>query len=187
MDNKIILDVMARELSLAMTIQTLEIWTAVITPERDPRIQSKTACLWLSEDWRTHRLNIHAAAHATLRERTTGEKITCNPTRSYESIARDIVNKLLPHARDHQTESRLYTADTIRKDNAKNTRLRMIKKYLPREYQSEKLCNGRDKRGAANIFAHITYDNLINVEMTLTLSETLQVLEYLKSKGLTTQ
>jgi hypothetical protein len=36
---------------------------------------------------------------------------------------------------------------------------------------------------AANIYAHLTYDNLVNLEITLSLREALQILELLKGES----
>jgi len=166
---------------LSMTIATLELWRAVIVDERDPHIQSESACLWLHEDWRSHRLQIYAAAPAGIQERSSKDPITCDPDRSREAIARDICSRLLSHARQHLKESIEYDRERKQKEAEKNLRLHFLRKYLPREYQSEKLCNSTSMR-MANIFAHITYDNLINLEITISLKDALAILEFIQKR-----
>ena len=105
-----------------------------------------------------------------------------DPARRPDTIARDICSRLLPHARDHMKESIEYDRARRQKETEKNMRLRYIKKYLPREYQPEKYCNSTGMR-SANIFAHITYDNLINIEITLPLRDSLEVLKFLQERN----
>lgn len=172
----------ARNLAVEMTARTGELWRALIKAEDNPALQSPTAFFQLSEHWNTHRLTIHACAPHTIRERTTGETITADPERKPEAIAADICSRILAHAREHMLESIAYDQERKQKEAEKQLRLHFLKKYLPREYQSEKLCNS-DNRGPANIFAHITYDNLINLEITLPLRDILAVLKFLQERN----
>jgi len=175
------LDAITKTLAVEMTARTGELWRAVINDSINA-LQSETAYMSLSEDWRTHRLRVHAYAPHTIRERTTGETITADPGRKPEAIAADICSRILQHAREHMTESIEYDRERKQKEAEKQLRLHFLKKYLPREHQSEKLCNS-DHHGPANIFAHITYDNLINLEITLPLRDILAVLEFLKERN----
>lgn len=179
--DKINIDQMTKILAVEMTARTGELWRAMIDPDHWNHIQSDTACLSLREDWRTHRLAIHATAPDKMREKTTGESITCDPTRTAEAIARDIETRLLAHARAHLIESKEWDAEQTRQKNASALRGRMIKKYLPNEYQNDKYCTDAD-RYQERVYAHPTYDNLINIEINLPLPEALKLLKQL-TKG----
>jgi len=179
---KIDINQFAKTLAVEMTARTAELWRAVIEPERNPNIQSPSACLHLNEHWHSHRLTVSASVPHGMREMKSGETITCDPNRKPEAIAADICNRILPHARAHLIESAEYDRERRQKEAEKNLRLHFLKKYLPREYQTDKLCNSTSMK-AANIYAHLTYDNLVNLEITLSLREALQILELLKGES----
>ena len=171
----------AKVLAVEMTVRTAELWRVVIHEERDPDIESASAYLHLHEHWRDKRLMIGASVPRGMREKRNSESITCNPDRKPETIAADICNRLLTHARAHLLESREYDQERRKEEAEKKLRLHFLRKYLPREYQSEKLCNSTSMR-PANIYAHLTYDNLINLEITLPLKNALEILELLQKQ-----
>lgn len=166
----------ARTLAVEMTARTGELWRAMIRPNHNPQIESPTACLCVSYHWRTGRLDIHAGSPPEMLERKTGETITCNPERKPEAIAADICARLLTHAREHLRESAEYDRQRRQEEAEKILRLNFLRKYLPSEYQHEKLCNS-NHRGPANIYASLTYDNEVKLEITLPLREALKVLK----------
>lgn len=166
-----------------MTARTGELWRAVIEPENWNHIESPTACLSLREDWRTHRLSVHAAAPGKMREKTTGDTITCDPSRSAEAIARDIESRLLKHARAHLLESIEWDAEKTREKNAENLRKKMLKKYCPFESNGKFYSGKKADRYTERVWAEPTYNNLINIEINLPLPEALKLLEQL-TKGI---
>lgn len=170
---------LCKSLAVEMTARTGEIWRTVEDAQNWTHIESPTACLSLRDDWRTHRLAIHATAPNATREKTTGETITCDPERRPEAIARDIETRLLAHARQHLAESKEYDRKRRQEAAEKNLRLSFLRKYLPREHQPDKLCNA-DSMKRANIYAQLTYENLVELEITLPLKQALQILEILK-------
>ena len=78
---------LCKSLAVEMTARTGELWRTVEDENDWTHIQSPSACLSLRDDWRTHRLSIHATAPKGMREKTTGETITCDPARKPEAIA----------------------------------------------------------------------------------------------------
>jgi hypothetical protein len=173
------LDALAKLLAVEMTARTGELWRAVIN-DHITHIESESACLSLSDHWKTQRLTIHATAPQGMREPRTGETITADPQRKPEAIAADICSRILTHAREHLAESKGYDAQQARVRNAKQLRARMIQKYLPTEYQNEKFCSSKDAgKYKQRVYAHVTYENLINIEVTLPLPEALKLLEQL--------
>jgi len=173
------LDAIAKVLAVELTARTGETFRAVIEAERNPNIESPRACFHLCEDWRTHRLMINATVPNGMREKKTAERMTVDPRRTAEAIARDIETRLLTHAREHLKESAEYDRERKQEIAEKNLRLNFLRKYLPREYQPDKLCNATSMR-TANIYAQITYDNLIELEIRLPLKQALQILEIMK-------
>ena len=174
------LDAMTKILAVEMTARTGEIWRAVIT-DRFNHIESPSACLSLNEHWQNHRLTIHAAAPPEMKEPRIGETITADPKRTPEAIARDIENRILTHARAHLAESREYDAEQRRQEARRKLRNKMLMKYCPKEYQHEKFCTitGSQSGYIERVYAHPTYDNLINIEINLPLPEALKLLKQL--------
>jgi hypothetical protein len=112
-----------------------------------------------------------------MRERTTGETITADANRKPEAIAQDICNRILPHARQHLRESAAYDKERRREEAIKNLKLNMLRKYLPTEYQHDKLSNG-DRKRRANIYAELTYEDLVKIEIDVTITQALQILKF---------
>jgi len=172
---------LCRNLAVEMTARTGELWQTIEHPERWTHIESQTACLTLRDDWRTHRLVIHATAPHKMKEKTTGESTTCNPSRTVEDIAKDICNRILKHAREHLKESIQWDAEQTRQANKRKLTNKFISGYLPKEYQTGCFCTDKDRSGE-RIKAKLTYDNLINIEINLPLPEALKLLKQL-TKG----
>ncbi len=162
-----------------MTARTIELWRVVETPEQWAHIESPSACLQLRDDWRTHRLAIHATAPHKMREKTQGETITCDPGRTPEAIARDICARLLTHARAHLTESIIYDTEKTREKNIKNLREKMLKKYLPNESNGKFYSEKKADRYRQRVWAETSYDDLINIEANLPIGEALKLLKLL--------
>lgn len=177
------IDHLTKILAVEMTARTGELWRAVIEADQWNHIESPTACLSLREDWRTHRLSIHATAPRQVREKTTGETITCDPGRTAEAIARDIESRILKHARTHLVESVQYDAEKTREKNAKNLREKMLRKFLPYESNGKFYSGKKADRYTERVWAETTYNNLINIEINLPLPEALKLLEQL-TKGI---
>lgn len=174
------IDQLTKILAVEMTARTGELWRAVLDADHWNHIESPTACLSLREDWRSHRLSIHATTPGKMRQRTTGETITCDPGRKAEAIARDIESRILAHARAHLIQSREYDAEQTREKNAEKLRGKMIQKYLPQEYQSGKYCSRKEASPyKQRVYAQPTYENLINIEVNLPLPEALKLLKQL--------
>jgi hypothetical protein len=180
----------ARELAVELTILTGELWTARPFSKDEPEDQraytdSATATFYFYTSWRSDRLSISASAPAGMREMKSGEKITCDPTRTPEAIARDIKNRLLTHAREHFTESRAYDLERRKAEAKKNLIAKLIMRYLPKEYQNESWCSETKSRHGYTdrIHARTTYDNLINIEINLPLKEALKLLKQLTQEN----
>jgi len=177
--NNLDLDTITKILAVEMTARTGELWRAVIDPNNWNYITSPTACLSLREDWRTHRLTIHATAPKGTREKTNGESITCDPSRTAEAIARDICARLLPHARAHLIESMEYNTEKTLEANAKHLRESLIKKFCPFESNGKFYSGKKADKYRERVWAELTYDNLINIEINVPLKEALQLLKQL--------
>jgi hypothetical protein len=171
------LDQLTKILAVEMTARTFELWRAVIT-ENCNHLESPSACLSLSDHWHTHRLIVCACTPAGMLQSRTGESITCDPARKPEAIAADICTRILPDAKSHLKQCVDYDKKRRQEEAEKKLRLNFLKKYLPREYQREKLCNDSPHR--SNVFAHITYENLINIEATVTLKQALKILQFIQ-------
>jgi hypothetical protein len=177
----------ARELAVELTILTGELWTArpFSDEPEDQRAytDSATATLYFFTSWRDNRLSISASAPAGMREMKSGEKITCDPTRTPEAIARDIKNRLLPHARAHLTESRAYDLERRKAEAKKNLRSNLIKKYCPNETNGKFYSNKKADHYRERVFAEITYNDLINIEINVSLTEALKLLKQLTKEN----
>lgn len=176
------IDQITKTLAVEMTARTGELWRATTDINQWNRIESPSACLLLREDWRTRRLRIHASAPAKMREKTTGETITCDPNRTAEAIARDIENRLLQHARAHLVESIEWDAEQTREKNAQQLRGKMVKKHLPNEANGKFYSDSKADKYRPRVWAELTYGKMVNIEVNLPLAEALQLLKQL-TKG----
>lgn len=172
--NKIDLDQFSKSLAVEMTVRTGELWRAVIDPERNPQIESSCACLYLSEDWQTHRVRFMPSAPRGTKETRNEDRITCDPGRSMAAIARDVCARILPQAVEHLTQSREYDRQRRKVEAEENTRLRLLSKYMPK----------RDHRGdpydGEGMTAHITYDKQIELTIRLPIAEALKICKIIK-------
>lgn len=178
------LNTLAGHLAVELTIITGETWRARIDPSEShqrPHIDSPSATLYLSQEWNTNRLSVRASAPEGMREMKTGEKITCNPERTPEAIARDINSRLINHARAHLIESAAYDLQKRKEAARKNIIRNLIMKYLPKEYQDQKWCTNKESPTAykERIYAETTYDDLIHIEINLELPAALKLLKQL--------
>jgi hypothetical protein len=170
---------LCKSLAVEMTARTGELWRVIEDAERWTHIESPSACLQLRDDWRTHRLAIHATAPSRMREMTTGETITADPTRTPEAIARDICNRLLNHARAHLAESKAYDREKMLEANAKKLRESMIKRYCPEQYNGKFASGKKADLYRERVWAELTYNNLVNIEINVTMGEALKLLKLL--------
>lgn len=173
------LNELAKNIGLELTLKTGELFRILIEPERNPQIYSATAYFTTSEDWRTHRIKITASTPRGMHAKRDPDSITCNPKRSPEAIARDICARLLTSARQHLAESIELDKEIRQTQARKKLRLNLIKKYLPHEYQPEKFCNGT-RQTTPTIYAQLTYNNLVNLEINLPIGEALALIQHLK-------
>ena len=176
------LESMCKSLAVEMTARTGELWRAIFHEDRNPQIQSASACLTLSEDWRTHRLNIHACAPHTMREKTTGETITADPKRTAEAMARDIESRILKHARAHLAESIQYDYERRQEEAAAHLRESLMKRFAPEKYNGKlytQRTRDHDRRMWIDI---INYDNSAKLEIHLPFAEALKLVKLIKGE-----
>lgn len=177
--NDLPIETIAKHLAVEMTARTGELWRAVITEERHPQIMSQGACLNLSEDWRTHRLRIHATAPHDIRERTTGETITADPKRSYEAIARDIENRILAHAREHLAESRQYDEQRRQEEAAAHLRKSIMQQFAEEEYNGKLHKSSKDHN--RQMWIEITnYNNSATIQIHLPFADALKLVKHIQ-------
>lgn len=171
------LDQLSKILAVEMTARTGDLWRAIIDPERDPQIESSTACLSLSETWDTHRLRITPSAPHGTRECRVNDSITCDPKRAAEAIARDICARILPQAIKHLAESIEYDRAQKQKDAAEKLRKNLLKRFTPKEYHEGRLTDGK------GLWTRMTYENKVQIEITVSLPEAMQILKFLKERN----
>lgn len=174
------LDQVCKMLAVEMTASTGELWR--IVPETDqyrPQIVSPSACLLISEDWRTHRLNITADAPHGIRERTRGETITCDPKRAAEAIARDIKTRILQHARAHLAESILYDTEKRKKEAAAHLRESIMSQFTQEKYNGKLYKKSKDRN--RRMWINITdYDNTATIEIHLPFADALRLVKHIE-------
>lgn len=170
---------LCKNLAVEMTARTGELWRVIEYPDTWTHIQSPSACLSLRDDWRTHRLAIHATAPHKMREKTTGETITCNPGRTPEAIARDIESRLLAHARAHLAESIQYDREKILEANAAHLRESIMSQFTQEKYNGKlyKKSHDRNRRMWIDIG---NYDNTATIEIHLPFADALRLVKHIE-------
>jgi hypothetical protein len=165
-----------KALAIELTIITGETWRTDLT-ERHNHLRSESAHLYIYQQWNTkNRLNFRASVPQEMKELRTTADISCSIDRTPQAIAQDISNRLLPHARKHLAESTTYDLQERKKDAKNNLRKNLIMRYLPKEYDDKKFCT--DTKGyKERIYAHETYNDLINIEINLPLPAALKLLK----------
>jgi len=170
---------LCKSLAVEMTARTGELWRVVENPERWTHIESPSACLQLRDDWRTHRLAIHATAPGRMREKTTGETITCDPTRTPEAIARDIESRILQHARAHLAESIQYDTEKTHEEAAAHLRESIMSQFTQEKYNGKLYKKSKDRN--RRMWIEIcNYDNTATVEIHLPFAEALRLVKHIE-------
>lgn len=167
---------LCRLIAVEMTIRTGELWRVIEHPDRWTHIESATACLSLRDDWRTHRLAIHATAPHGVQEKTTGETITANPNRQPEAIARDICARILDHARAHLIESHAWHTKKTHEEAAAHLRESIMRRFANEKYNGKLYRKSKDRNRRMWIDVN-NYDHTATIEIHLPYTEALRLLK----------
>jgi hypothetical protein len=176
-----------KNLAIELTIATGELWTTRIDRSewnQRPHADSPTTTLYFFQEWnKKNRLSIKASAPEGMREKTNGESISCDLTRTPQAIAQDIARRLLPHARAHLAESKAYDLKK-RKEEARNNLINnLIMRYLPEKYNGKFFSKKKAGKYLSRIIAETTHDDLINIEINLPLKDALKLLKQLTKES----
>ena len=180
------LNPLIKTLAIELTIITGELWLTRLDHSewnQRPHADSQSATLYFYQEWnKKNRLSIKASAPEGMREKTNGDSISCDLTRTPQAIAQNIAHRLLPHARTHLQESKEYDLERRKEEAKRNLRKNLLMRYCPKEYQNDKFCTN-DSPGRNNykkrIYASPTYDNLINIEINLPIKDAIKLLKQL--------
>jgi hypothetical protein len=170
---------LCKNLAVEMTARTGELWRVMEYPEHWTHIESRTACLQLRDDWRTHRLAIHATAPANMREKTTGETITADPNRKAEAIARDIESRILTHARAHLAESKAYDTEKMHEEAAAHLRESIMSQFTQEKYNGKLYKKSKDRNRRMWIEI-VNYDNSATIEIHLPFADALRLAKHIE-------
>lgn len=171
---------LCKNLAVEMTARTGELWRTVEDAEKWTHIESPTACLQLRDDWRTHRLAIHATAPHKMRELTNGETITADPHRTPEAIARDICARILDHARAHLAESIVYDREKMLEANAAHLRESIMSQFTQEKYNGKLYKKSKDRNRLMWIEIG-NYDNTATIEIHLPFADALRLAKHIEN------
>jgi len=177
----------AKMLAVEMTASTGELWR-VHSEDHRTAIYSPSAYLSLYTGYGMRgRVEIRATAPREMREPTHGEKITCALDRTPEAIARDIITRLLPSAREHLTKSKAYDHQKRKEEATHNLKEKFLAKFLPHEWRGHRATPAHtneyeEERAAPPISAHQYYDGTIEITTRLPIKEALQLIKHLKGE-----
>ena len=174
---------LAAQLAVELTIITSELWR--VQPETEStflQIFSPTAFLSMRTGYDVRgRVQITASEPREMKSPKRGESITYALDRTPEAIARDIYARLLPAARAHLAESKIYDHEQRKEKAIKALREKYIKKYLPDIYSrhtSETIFHRPNDW--KSVRAQLTYEDKVEITVNLPYMQALKILQYLQ-------
>lgn len=173
----------AAPLAVEMTILTGEIWRVATSQNGNPQIVSTSACLTLSQAWNQRgRVQLRASVPPAIRQKKSGQEITCSLSRPVENIARDIIARLLQHAREHLAESTAYDLEKRKEEAAEKLRENLIKPFAPKLHNGKFYNPGSKKNSRSTLWVEIyDYCNEAEIKIRLPLRKALQLLKTIRN------